>query len=89
MHPWHHQDKHRYNLDRSPSGQLGPMREKDEAPKPEGKVMTTGEDGEVPKGWRFDPFADARMGKSLFQMRPEDWLIRDEKSPKPKDSTRD
>jgi hypothetical protein len=31
-----------------------------------------------PKGFRFDPFADARMGVSLFQMRPEDWLVPDE-----------
>jgi hypothetical protein len=26
-------------------------------------------------GFRFDPFADARMGRSLFQMQPEDWLV--------------
>jgi len=30
---------------------------------------------EPPKGFRFDPFADARMGVSLFQMQPEDWLV--------------
>ena len=34
--------------------------------------------GAPPSGWRFDVFADARLGKSLFQMRPEDWLVRDE-----------
>lgn len=31
---------------------------------------------EPPKGYRFDPFADVRMGKSLFQMAPKDWLVR-------------
>lgn len=25
-------------------------------------------------GWRFDPFADVRLGKSLFEMSPDDWL---------------
>jgi len=30
-----------------------------------------------PPGFRFDPFADVRMGKSLFQMRAEDWLVED------------
>lgn len=28
-----------------------------------------------PPGFRFDAFADARMGRSLFQMQPEDWLV--------------
>lgn len=32
----------------------------------------------IPKGWRLDPLADARLGKSLFQMQPEDWLVRHE-----------
>lgn len=31
----------------------------------------------APPGYRFDPFADARMGRSLFQMAPEDWLVPD------------
>ena len=30
-----------------------------------------------PKRWRFDAFADVRMGKSLFELRPEDWLVPD------------
>ena len=30
-----------------------------------------------PPGYRFDAFADARMGKSLFQMEPEDWLVKE------------
>lgn len=25
-------------------------------------------------GGRFDPFADVRMGRSLFDMRPQDWI---------------
>lgn len=29
----------------------------------------------VPDGYRFDPFADVRLGISLMQMRPEDWLV--------------
>ncbi len=33
-----------------------------------------------PAGSRFDPFADVRVGKSLFQMSPEDWLVPDESS---------
>jgi hypothetical protein len=28
-----------------------------------------------PPGFRIDAFADARMGCSLFQMRPADWLV--------------
>lgn len=27
-----------------------------------------------PRGFRFNPFADAMRGVSLFQMEPEDWL---------------
>lgn len=34
----------------------------------------------LPPGWRFAPFADVRLGKSLFQMSPEDWLVPDESS---------
>lgn len=29
---------------------------------------------EPPPGWRFDPFADARFGRSLFEMRGSDRL---------------
>lgn len=25
-------------------------------------------------GGHFDPFADVRMGRSLFDMRPQDWI---------------
>ncbi len=32
---------------------------------------------EPPEGYRFDPFADVRLGLSLFQMKPEDWLVED------------
>lgn len=28
-----------------------------------------------PPGYRFDAFADARMGRSLFDMRADDWLV--------------
>jgi len=35
----------------------------------------------TPRGFRLDPFADARMGRSLFDMAPEDWLVRDEQRP--------
>lgn len=33
---------------------------------------------EPPKGYRFDAFADVRMGQSIFQMEPEDWLVPDD-----------
>jgi hypothetical protein len=43
----------------------------------------------APPGYRFDPFADVRMGRSLFQMEPEDWLVRDsDQSPEGRDATR-
>lgn len=35
----------------------------------------------APPGYRIDPFADARMGKSLFQMEPADWLVKEEAPP--------
>ena len=38
-----------------------------------------------PPGFRFDAFADVRMGKSLFQMEPEDWLVKDKRA-KPQES---
>jgi hypothetical protein len=28
-----------------------------------------------PQGWSLDPFADVRSGRSLFVMRPQDWLV--------------
>lgn len=39
--------------------------------------------------WRVDPFADVRMGKSLFEMRPEDWLVRVERENPSKDHSHD
>ena len=36
-----------------------------------------------PPGYRFDPFADARLGRSLFQMRAEDWLVKVETAKEP------
>jgi len=30
---------------------------------------------EPPRGFRFDPFADVRMGKSLFELNDDDWLV--------------
>jgi hypothetical protein len=53
--------------------------------------MNNGEDqGDMPqdrgvRGFAIDPFADARMGLSLFQMRPEDWLV-PVREPGPKDA---
>lgn len=29
---------------------------------------------EPPPGYRFNPFADAMMGRSLFDLVPSDWL---------------
>jgi len=33
-----------------------------------------------PDGFRLDPFADARMGKSLFEMDDADWLVKEPRS---------
>ena len=30
----------------------------------------------APDGWEIDPFADVRLGLSIFQMEPHDWLVR-------------
>lgn len=30
-----------------------------------------------PAGFRFDAFSDVRMGKSIFEMSDEDWLVPD------------
>lgn len=30
---------------------------------------------EPPPGFRFDAFADVRMGRSLFELGAEDWLV--------------
>lgn len=32
------------------------------------------DDEPLPPRFRLDPFADARLGRSLFEMRPEDWF---------------
>jgi hypothetical protein len=67
-------------MDQRDSGRLGqeadratPERSPCGSP-PSGGVSTDA----APDGYRFDAFADARMGVSLFQMAPEDWLVADD-----------
>jgi hypothetical protein len=33
-------------------------------------------DCELSPRFSIDPFADVRLGRSLFEMQPEDWLVK-------------